>query len=147
MMRFFLLGAVLFIAGLRAYAVDTLDTLSPSVGTQPVAVMGGDTPNTYQVTCNISSATLARAAVTANTGVNQPSGRPLRKRCFQAGGIIPVVIGSSTTVAADFWVLQASNTAGAQSYCTSNSGAWYCGTPLGTSSGTLNIIEETQSYP
>lgn len=149
------LGLIVGLLGLAvvARAVDTLDTLSPSVGTQPVALMGGDTPATYQVLCSSNTlavgATLLRPAVNADTNVNQAKGRPLRNRCFQNIGGLPVVIGSSTVAASDFWVLGSSGTTASvdSKYCSHSSGAVYCAPATSNAAQTVNVYEETQSYP
>ena len=135
-------------------AVDPLDFLSPQTGTQPVALMGGDTPSTYQVSCTSNTlaagATPLIAAVTTGSTTNalQAAGRPLRNRCFQNIGGLPVVIGSSTVASSDFWVLGASTTYSLNSiYCTHNSGAFYCAPTNSNATQTVNVIQETQSQP
>lgn len=149
------LGLVVALLGFAvgvARAVDTLDTLSPAVGTQPVAIMGGDTPGTYQVLCSSNSltagATLLRPAVTAGTSTNaiQAAGRPLRNRCFQSAGLIPTQIGSSTVATSDYWVLPGTATATAP-FCSHSSGAVYCAPFTGILGSTVNVYEETQSVP
>jgi hypothetical protein len=152
MMRFSCI-ALLLISG-SAFAVDPLDYLTPQTGTQPVALTGGDTPATYQVSCSSNpptAATLLIAAVTTGSTTNtlQAAGRPLRKRCFQNLGATAVVIGSSTVSASDFWVLGSSMTSSVSpnTYCTQNSGAFYCAPYTGLSAITVNVIQETQSNP
>ncbi len=136
------------------WAVDQADYLNPSWGTQPTAIMGGDTPATYQVTCAsattpiaTSNATLVRPAVTVNQAA-QASGRPLRKRCFHNAGTDNINIGTSTLSSIDYWPLGAStNTATSPDYCTHNSGAFYCVGTASATGRTLDVIEETQSLP
>ena len=135
-------------------AVDPLDFLNPQTGTQPVALTGGDSPATYQVSCSSNTlaagATLLLAAVTTGSTTNtlQAAGRPLRKRCFQNAGINKVAIGSSTVATSDFWILgESTNTATSPQYCTQNSGAYYCAPSVGVSAITVNVIQETQSQP
>ena len=133
-------------------AVDPLDFLSPQTGTQPVALTGGDTPSTYQVSCSSNTlaagATLLLAAVGAGVSSNatQGSGRPLRKRCFQNSSSVKVNIGSSTVAASDYFQLSESSGTYA-TYCTQNSGAFYCAPALGNGALTVNVLQETQSQP
>ena len=133
-----------------AHATDYLDFLSPQTGTQPVALTGGDTPNTYQVSCSSNTlaagATLLIAAVNAGSISSQSSGRPLRKRCFENAGSVKVVIGSSTVASSDFFSLGESTSTYAV-YCTQNSGAFYCAPAAGNSAVNVNIIQEIQSQP
>ena len=145
-----LLGlAALAVLGPRwAFAVDKYDHLIPPVGTAPVALMGGDSPATYSVSCSSNTlaagATLLIAAVNAGPPLGTESaGRPLRKRCFENLGSAGVVIGSSTVAAADYWVLGSTATP----YCTQNSGAYYCAPATGNTYQTVVIILETQSVP
>ena len=152
--RLGLIVALLGLAAGAARAVDTLDTLSPAVGTQPVALMGGDTPGTYQVSCSSNTlaagATLLRPAVAADTNTNQAKGRPLRNRCFQnASSAEKVNIGSSTVATSDFYVLgESTNAATSPTYCTHSSGAVYCAPASpATAAATVNVYEETQSVP
>ena len=133
-------------------ATDYLDFLNPQTGTQPVALTGGDTPSTYQVSCSSNTlaagATLLLAAVGAGVSSNatQGSGRPLRKRCFQNSSSVKVNIGSSTVAASDYFQLSESSGTYA-TYCTQNSGAFYCAPALGNGALTVNVLQETQSQP
>ena len=147
-----LLVGLLVVLGSGAYAVDQYDFLLPSVGTQPVAIMGGDTIGTYQVSCSSNTlaagATKLRSAITAGPA-NQSTGRPLRNRCFQNVGNVAVAIGSSTVAASDFWIIGSSTPATGipPVYCTHSSAAVYCAPASGNSAQTVNVIEETESLP
>ena len=141
---------------LSAQASDQGDYLDPSNGTQPVALMGGDTPLTFQVSCSSNSGTAASPTATLliaarnfdRTNANQAKGRPRRKVCFQNRGANYVSIGSSTIPTSDFWVLgESTSTANYNSYCTNNSGAYYCAAEPLAGPSIVTIIEETQSYP
>jgi hypothetical protein len=139
-----LLGlAVLAAWGSReAYAADKHDYfIQPN--TLAVALTGGDTPNTYSVSCSSNTptagATQLRPAVTD---------RSRRKVCFANRGNVTVVIGSSTVAASDYYVLgEATSTAVSSQYCTNASGAYYCAPNLGNGAQTVVIIEEMQSVP
>ena len=154
------LGLVLGLAAFAvavAHATDKLDYFAPGSGTYAVALTGGDTPATYQVSCATATApggpTLLVAAQNAGpgTGVNNTTTttRPLRNRCFQNVGSVAVDIGSSTVAASDYWVLASSGPSQnlSSQYCTHNSGAYYCVTPTGSTAQTVNVIIETQSVP
>lgn len=156
-MGFRRLGLLLGLAALAATAAratDTLDYFSPNSGTMPVALTGGDTPATFQISCSSNTisagATLLRPATPAGprTGAAGASTttRPIRNVCFQNNGVVPVVIGSSTVAASDFWVLSSTASNGSQ-YCTHNSGAYYCAPFSGNTAQTVNVIVETQSNP
>ena len=140
------------VIGTLAHATDYLDFLNPQTGTQAVALTGGDTPSTYQVSCSSNTlaagATLLLAAVGAGVSSNatQGSGRPLRKRCFQNSSSVKVNIGSSTVAASDYFQLSESSGTYA-TYCTQNSGAFYCAPALGNGALTVNVLQETQSQP
>lgn len=134
------LAAVVALSG-ASWAADVSDYLSPTQGTQPVALTGGDTVKTYSVTCNLTGPTQIRAAVTD---------RSRRRICVQNRGADEVAIGSSTLAASNFWVLGAStNSATSPQYCTTSSAELRCSTinTLMTSSVTVRVIEETQSIP
>lgn len=155
------LGLLLGLAALAALdapvsATDKLDYLSPHSGTMPVALTGGDTPGTSQVSCSSNTlaagATLLRAATPAGAGSGTANAstttRPLRNICFQNAGTIPVQIGSSTVAASDFWVLSGTSAVNQPStYCTHNSGAYYCAPFTGNTAQNVNVIVETQSNP
>ncbi len=149
-MRFLLAFVLLSLAWSTARAVDQAGFLTPSWGTAPVAIIGGDSFATYSVSCSSNSlaagATLLRPAVTVNQ-TTQASGRPLRRRCYENTGNITVSIGSSTVAASDLYVLgESTNTAISPIYCTYTSGPMYCA-PGQLTSQTIKIIEELQSLP
>lgn len=144
-------AAVLLLAS-AASATDFWDFLNPSHGTAPVALMGGDSLTTYQVSCSSNTlaagATLLLAAVNAGPALSPVAlGRPQRKRCFENNGLGKVVLGSSTVASSDFYVLgESTSTYGV--YCTQNTGAVYCApaSPI-TTTQTVNILVESQSQP
>ncbi len=154
---FLVLAAYAALGARWANAVDKLDYFSPHSGTMPVALTGGDTPQTYQVYCSSNSltagATLLQAATPAGAGSGTANAstttRPLRNVCFQNGGVVAVKIGSSTVAGADYWVLASTQTAVNQDskYCTHNSGAYYCAPFTGVTIATVNVIVEIQSTP
>ncbi len=128
-----------------ASATDQYDFLKPYYGgTQPVALMGGDTMNTYSVSVasnsaivNASSSTLIIAARTA---------RERRKICVQNRGAVTVAIGSSTVSTSNLFILgEATSTLNSNTYCTNFSGAIY-GNALATApKQTVVVLEEIGS--
>lgn len=153
-LRRFGLVCALLLTSSAARAVDQAGFLTPSWGTAPVAIIGGDSFATYQVTCAsattptaTTNATLARPAVTVNQ-TTQSSGRPLRRRRFLNGGTDTIFLGTSTLSTSDLWPIGAStNTATSPLYDTYDSGAVYCVGAASATTRTLYIIEELQSLP
>ncbi len=143
--------AAIFLFASAALATDYSDYLNPPYGTQPVALMGGDTIATYQVSCSSNTkaagATLLLAAVNAGPAVaTQSAGRPQRKRCFQVTGNEKVAIGSSTVATSDFFYLGES-TSTYSTFCDNNTGAVYCRPALDNVTQTVNVLVESQSQP
>lgn len=151
-MRGLFLAVLLTLTAGAARAVDQGGTLSPSWGTAPVAIIGGDSFATYSVSCSSNTlaagATQLRPAVTVNQ-TTQASGRPLRHRRFlNTSNFDGVLLGSSTVVASDLYVLgESTNTATVPYYDTYTSGAIYCAPRLGVTAVVLKVIEEIQSVP
>jgi hypothetical protein len=156
--RFGLFVGLVAMAATAAHALDKYDFLKPQTGTAAVALMGGDTPQTFTVSCSSNTlaagATLLVAAQNAGAGTGTAGAdvltRPLRKRCFQnLSSAEKVNIGSSTVATSDFWTLgESTNSAISPAYCTQNSGAFYCAPASpATAAATVNILVEIQSVP
>ncbi len=149
--KLFLTAALLGLAS-AARAVDQAGTLSPSWGTAPVAIIGGDSFATYSVSCSSNTlaagATQLRPAVTVNQ-TTQSSGRPLRHRRFlNTSNFDGVLLGSSTVATSDFYQLgESTNSAVVPFYDTYTSGAIYCAPRTGVTAVVVKVIEEIQSVP
>lgn len=132
---------LLLLAG-SAQAVDRHDWLREG-GTEPMALMGGDTPSVYSVSC--ASATAPNTATQLRAAVTN---RSRRKICFQNQGSVTVAIGSSTVSSSNLFNLgESTNSATAPLYCTNSSGAFYCAAKALATAQTVIVLEETQSIP
>lgn len=147
-----LLFVALLVTAVSARAVDQAGTLSPSWGTAPVAIIGGDSFATYSVSCASNTvavgATQLRPAVTVNQ-TTQSSGRPLRHRRFvNTSNFDGVLLGSSTVATSNFYQLgESTNAAVVPYYDTYTSGAIYCAPRTGVVAVVVKVIEEIQSLP